>query len=80
MPTELLSCGVPHALTTNRVYALPVCKTTVFTGDSSPALEQSNVLDFSTKSAVTLTGGMASLAGGFMRATTGTPIVILSRD
>ena len=79
MPS-LLSCGVAHTLGTNVVYALPVCKTTIFCGDSSPALEQSNVETFLTKSSVTLTGGLGSCAGGFIRATTGTPIVILSRD
>ena len=81
MPTGLLSCGYPYTITQNVVYALPVVKTTVFCGDSAPTLEQSNTVDFTAKSAVTLTAGQAQLAGGFIRSTGPTPVtIILSRD
>lgn len=79
MPVPLLTCGVPLTLQTNVAYALPVPQVRVFCGDSTPALEQSNVLDFATKSAVVLTAGAAELSGGFIRATTGTPLILLCR-
>jgi hypothetical protein len=80
MPVQLLSVGYPYTLQTNVVYAAPINKTTIFCGDSSPALEQSNIADFSVKSPITLTGGLGTVAGAFIRATTGTPLVVFSRD
>jgi hypothetical protein len=77
---QLLSSGVPYILQTNVVYALPVTKTTLFCGDTTPALEQSNDITFASKVALTLTGGMTTVAGGFIRATTGTPSITLRRD
>lgn len=81
MPTQLLSFGVPWTLQTNQVYALPApVKATVFSGDTTPTLEQSNDFTFTTKAAVTFTAGVATLAGTFIRATAGTPTVLLNRD
>ena len=80
MPVTLLSCGMPTTLVTNQVYALPAVKVTAFSGDTTPTLEQSNAADFVAKTAVTFTGGMATLAGGFIRATTGTPTLTVKRD
>lgn len=80
MPTQLLPFGTPVILATNVVYALPGVKATVFCGDTTPAIEQSNLIDFSTKVSLTLTGGLGTLAGGFVRATAGTPLILLSRD
>lgn len=81
MPTQLLSFGVPWTLQTNQVYAIPTpVKATAFSGDATPTIEQSNDFAFGTKAAVTFTGGVATLVGTFIRATTGTPTVLLNRD
>lgn len=78
MPTELLTMGQPHTLVTNRVYALPAVNCTLYS-DSTATFEQSNVFDFSTKSTITLTNGVAQVNGVWLRAPTGTPIVTLKR-
>ena len=80
MPTQLLSFGVPYTLLTNVVYALPVAKANVYSGDTTPTLEVSNVVDFAAKTAVTFTAGVATLTGLFVRATAGTPTIVLKRD
>lgn len=80
MPTQLIPYGMPITMVTNQVYALPVAKSTLFSSDTTPALEQSNDITFAAKVVVTLTGGMSTVAGEFIRATAGTPTIILSRD
>ena len=80
MPTQLLLFGVPTVMQTNQVYAVPATKVTAFSSDTTPALEQSNDFTFAAKAAVTFTGGMATLGGAFVRATAGTPTILLSRD
>jgi hypothetical protein len=80
MPIQLLPCGTPVVLVQNVVYALPVVKTTLFTDTGSPTLQQSNTAAFTANAPVTLTGGMASVAGGFLRATSAGVTVTLSRD
>ena len=79
MATQAITIGPVHTLVTNQVYALPGSATTLYTDSAAPALEQSNVIDFATKSTVTLTNGMAQVAGAFLRATSGTPIIRLAR-
>lgn len=80
MPTQKLSFDMPTTMQTNVVYAIPVAKATAFSGDATPTLEQSNDFTFAAKTAVTFTGGIATLVGSFVRATTGTPTIMLSRD
>ena len=80
MPTQLLPIGPPTTLQTNVVYALPAVEVTCFSSDTTPTLEQSNDITFAAKVAVTFTGGMATLGGGFVRATAGTPTITLKRD
>jgi hypothetical protein len=80
MPIELIPCGMPVTLVTNKVYALPIVKTTGFSSDTTPTLEQSNDSTFTLKNAVTFTAGIANFVGGFVRATAGTPTLILKRD
>jgi hypothetical protein len=78
MPTEVLPIGIPTAMVTNRVYALPIAKTSVYS-DAAATLEQANDFTFTAKQAVVFTAGVAPLSGAFIRATAGTPVVILKR-
>jgi|GraSoiStandDraft_4_1057263.scaffolds.fasta_scaffold00110_16 hypothetical protein len=81
MPTQLIPFGLPVTMVTNQVYALPtVVKATGFCSDAAPTMEQSNDITFAVKAAVTFTAGIATLVGSFIRATTGTPTIILTRD
>lgn len=80
MPTELLSIGPPTALVQNQVYALPAVRCTLFTDATTPTLQQSNTAAFTANVALTLTAGAATVAGGFIRATTTGVTVTLKRD
>lgn len=77
---DLLSCGPTYILLTNVAYALPAVKTTIYSGDAAPALEQSNISTFATKSTLTLTNGSASISGTFIRTTAGPTTITLKRD
>lgn len=77
MPTELLPLGTPTLLVANQVYALPAAKCTLFAA-GTPTITQG--IDSTTvATAVTLTANQATLAGGFLKCTTGVTI-ILKRD
>lgn len=77
----LLSCGPVHALVQNTVYALPAVKCTLTTDATTPTLQQSLTEAFNANVAITLTGGSATVGGGFIRLTTAGPInVILKHD
>jgi predicted RecA/RadA family phage recombinase len=80
MPTTSIPIGMPVTMVTNQVYALPAVKTTAFSSDTTPTLEQSNDSTFAAKAAVTFTGGSATMTGLFVRATAGTPTIVLKRD
>jgi hypothetical protein len=80
MPTLSIPFGVPVVLVTNQVYALPTAKSNLFCSDTTPALEQSNDITFAAKAAITLVGGQSVVTGSFIRATTGTPTIVLRRD
>jgi len=80
MPTQLLSFGIPLALQTNVIYALPAAKGTVFCADTTPGIEVSGLFDFSIKQSLTLSAGVSTAGGKFVRSTAGTPTVVLSRD
>jgi len=79
MPVELLSLGMPWTMVANRVYALPAVNVTLYTDAASPTITQSNTLAFTASTPVTLTGGVASLSGQFIKATADT-LVTLKRD
>lgn len=79
MPTELLPIGMPWTMVANQIYALPAVEVTLFTDAASPTITQSGTSAFTANSAVTLTGGMATVGGGFIRATANT-LVVLKRD
>jgi hypothetical protein len=79
MPLELLPIGQPVTLVANVIYALPAVAVTLTTDATTPTIQQSNTAAFTANVAVTLTGGAAKVAGGFIRATSNTPI-ILKRD
>lgn len=79
MPTQLLPIGTPTTILAGIAYALPAVKVTLFTDAAGPTITQSNTSAFSASSAVTLTGGSATLTGGFVKAVADT-LVVLKRD
>jgi len=79
MPTQLLPIGPPVTMVANEVYALPAVNVTLYTDATTPTIAQSGTSAFTANTAVTLTGGAATLSGGFVRATANT-LVILKRD
>jgi hypothetical protein len=79
MPTEALRFGMPWIMLAGIPYALPPCKATLFTDAVGPTITQSNTLAFVNSVAVTLTGGMATLSGGFIKCTTAI-LVTIDRD
>jgi hypothetical protein len=78
MPTEYIPIGVATILATNRVYALPAINGSVYS-DAAATLEQSNAFDFAAKQALVFTAGVAPINGAFIRATAGTPTILLKR-
>lgn len=79
MPMQSIPIGPPVTLLANQIYALPAVKVTLFTDAAAPTITQSTTPTFVANSAVTLTGGAATVTGGWIRATTDT-VVILKRD
>lgn len=75
MPTEQISMGPPTSINQNQVYALPAVHALLFT-TGAPTLQQANDVAMTAPVAVTLTGGQAELAGGFLRCTSAGPILI----
>lgn len=80
MPILSLSPGSPIALIQNQIYALPPVKCTLFTDATTPTIQQSNTSVFTANVVLAFTSGMASVVGGFLRATTAGVIVTLKRD
>lgn len=79
MPTEVITIGPTFSMIQNVVYALPGCRTRLFT-TGAPTLQQSNDVAFAANTAVTLTDGMAELAGQFIRCTSAGPqLVVLKK-
>jgi hypothetical protein len=79
MPTETLSCGPIWSMIQNVVYALPASRCLLLT-TGAPTLQQANDLAMTAPVAVTLTGGQAELAGGFLRCTSAGPqLVVLKK-
>lgn len=79
MPVELLPIGPPVTLLANVVYALPAVNVTLYTDAATPTITQSTTAAFTANSAVTLTGGAATLSGGFVKAAANT-LVVLKRN
>lgn len=69
MAMQLLSVGVLNSMPQNTIFALPASRVRLFCSDAAPAFQQSNDPAFGSNVAVTLTDGMADLAGGFIRQT-----------
>lgn len=79
MPTEVISPGPVFSMIQNTVYALPASRCLLFT-TGAPTLQQANDLAMTAPVAVTLTGGQAELAGGFIRCTSAGPqLVVLKK-
>jgi hypothetical protein len=79
MPLELLPIGPPTLMLAGVTYALPAVNITLFTDAAAPTITQSNTSAFTANTAVTLTGGAATLSGGFVKATANT-LVTLKRN
>lgn len=79
MPTQLLPLGAPVTMLAGVAYALPPFKVTLFTDAATPTITQSNTEAFTANAAVTLAGGQATLAGGFIKAVANT-LISLKRD
>lgn len=77
MATELLPIGPPTTLVANQIYALPAVKCTLF-AVGTPTITQGSVVD-TVATAVTLTANQATVAGGFLKCTSGT-VITLKRD
>lgn len=73
MPGEALAIGSPTPITQNTVYALPQRRVLMFSDAAAPTFFQSNTEAFTVSVAVTLAGGQAELAGGFLRCTSAAP-------
>jgi hypothetical protein len=78
MPVQLLPVGTPVTMLAGVAYALPAVKVTLFT-DAAATITQSGDSAFTANAAVTLVGGSATLAGGFVKAVANT-LVTLKRD
>lgn len=78
MPQQSLSCGPPFTMLAGIAYALPPVKCTIFS-DVAPTLTQSDTPNFASSVAVTLNGGQAELAGGFLKAVADA-LVVLKRN
>ena len=75
--TPSLLLGFPYAASQNEVVALPARSCLLFTDATSPTLEVSTDVGFSTKKALTLTNGAAQVSGMYVRATnSGTTVLI----
>jgi hypothetical protein len=72
-----ITVGRVLALTQNVVYALPAQRVLLFTDATTPTIQQSLTEAFTANVAVTLSGGQAELAGGFIRCTSGNISVII---
>jgi len=79
MPTELLSPGPPTLLKSGVAYALPAVKVMVFS-DSAATLSVSNTLAFTASAPLTLTGGVAAVAGGGFIKASADAVVTVKRD
>ncbi len=66
---EYIPAGVLTLMPQNTIFALPACRVRLFCSNAAPAFQQSNSPTFADNIAVTLTDGMAELAGGFIRQT-----------
>lgn len=75
---EMLFCGPLYTLQTNVVYAIPPIACKILCTDSSPSIQASTDPAFSTTQNITLSGGASGIAG-FIRASTGTPKVMLTK-
>jgi hypothetical protein len=69
MATELIPVGPVFSMVQNTIYALPASRVLLFTDGAAPTIQQSTTAAFTANVAVTLTGGQAEIAGGFIRQT-----------
>jgi hypothetical protein len=76
MPTYVLPLGVITTLLAGVIYALPAKRCLLFCSAGAPALTMSNDPAMAVTTAVVLTNGQMEVAGGFIKATADTPVVV----
>ena len=76
---QSIPLGMPVTLVANQIYAVPSVKVTLYTDATTPTIQQSGTSTFTANTAVTLTGGSATVSAPFIRATADT-LVTLKRD
>jgi len=69
MPTLALVIGPLQVMVQNTIYSLPSKRVLLFTDGAAPTIQQSTTEAFTANVAVTLVGGQAEVAGGFIRET-----------
>lgn len=79
MATEQLPIGPPTTMLAGIVYALPPVRVTLYTDATTPTITQSNTQAFTANTAVTVTAGVATVSGGFIKAAANA-LVVLKRD
>lgn len=79
MPQEYISIGRPTPILQNIAYALPSFKCTLYV-TGTPTIVQSNTQDMAVTTAVTLVEGQYTVAGGFIKCTSGNITITLKRD
>lgn len=79
MPMQSIPIGMAVTVLANTVYALPAVEVVMFTDAAAPTVTQSNTSNFAANAAVTVTAGVATLYGGFVKFAADT-LVILKRD
>jgi len=65
----LLADGSLQVMPQNSIFALPPYTCTLMTDGTAPTIQQSTDAAFTANVAVTLSGGQATVAGGFIRQT-----------
>lgn len=79
MATEQLPMGTPTLMLAGIAYALPPVRVTLYTDATTPTITQSNTSAFTANTSVTVTAGVASVSGGFIKAAANA-LVTLKRD
>lgn len=79
MPTNTVPMGSPFAMVQNTIYALPPVQCSIYSDATSPTIQQSQTVEFTANTSVTLTAGAGVVNGGFIRCTSGAINITLKR-
>ncbi len=76
MPLQSVFLGATTILLAGVVYALPPVRCLLCCSAATPTLTMSNDPAMAVTVAITLTGGQAEVAGGFIKAVADTPVML----